>query len=62
VLHLLRNQIRYRVEVVAAVQPKPDPRGALERQLRQAEAHAQELRRQITSLPAQPTDDYDDAG
>ncbi len=33
--------------------PKPDPWAAPERQLRQAEAHAEELRRQIASLPAQ---------
>lgn len=42
--------------------PKPDPRAALERQLRRAEAHAEELRHQIASLPAQPNDDHDDAG
>lgn len=38
--------------------PKPDPRAVLERQLRRAEAQAEELRRQIASLPAQPVDDH----
>lgn len=35
--------------------PKSDPRAALERRLRRAEAQAEELRRQIASLPAQRT-------
>jgi hypothetical protein len=35
--------------------PESDPRAALERRLRLAEAQAEELRRQIASLPAQRT-------
>jgi hypothetical protein len=38
--------------------PRPDRRAAVERQLRRAEAQAEELRRQIASLPAQPNDDH----
>jgi len=48
--------------------PRPDPRpkavarAVLERQLRRAEAQAEELRRQIASLPAQPNGDDDGPG
>jgi hypothetical protein len=42
--------------------PRKDSRTALERQLRQAEAQAEELRRQIASLPSQRDGDDDNAG
>lgn len=42
--------------------PRPDPRAALEQRLRQAEAQAEELRRQIASLPPQPEGDEHDVG
>ena len=40
--------------------PKPNARAVLERQLRRAEAQAEELRRQIASLPEQRNDGHHD--